>query len=103
MKIDIEKVNWPVRKISIGDIVSDRLVFQVGSTVSAGKGYSANVTSIVEEIDIDTGKKSYIVCVNHPIDNNVEVIWKVVENITKMVEKEYDVSKKSYPNESTEE
>lgn len=107
--IDSSKINWPVRKLTIGDgyrtdkngnqFAGERLVFQVGTP----RDSKYEVTSISEDTNESTGAKSYVICVNHPAIENAEVVWKVLENVTKMVEREYDVSKEAYPDEGTEE
>ena len=107
--IDSKKIDWNVRKLTIGDgfrtdekgkqLPGERLIFQVGSP----RDSKFEVTSIYEDKDEDTGDKSYVICVKHPVIRNAEVVWKVLENVTRMVEREYDVSKAAYPDESIEE
>lgn len=94
-RVDIKNIQWPARKLSIGDALDNRIVYQVGTEYSIPGGRS-KISSITE----DKENNSYLVCVQSLDDSEEELPWKVIKDPSKTVEIEYDLSHKAYPKEA---
>jgi hypothetical protein len=90
--IDIKNIQWPAKKLSIGDVLSERIVYQVGTEYCLS-GVRFKVSSIIEEKNTN----SYIISISTQGNSVEEKVWKVIKNPSKMVEIEYDIDAKAYP------
>lgn len=91
-RVNAKKIQWPARRIAIGDTISERIIYRVGTQQDLGK-MIVKISSIVE----DEQNNSYIISVSTLDNPEEEMVWKTIKNPSKMVEIEYDIDSDAYP------